>query len=146
MEVLKKLVKWVVIGVVVLIAIMIILPKVTGNGKSASTLEKQAVEAYQNKDMKKATDLALKACKKGSANACGMMSGLYMDQKNYKKCSSFSLKACDGGNPIGCYNLGMLYANGFDVEQDREKGKKLIQKSCDLGFNQACKVINEYFN
>ena len=40
MEVLKKVIKWVLILVVVLIAVAIILPKVVGNEKSISTHKK----------------------------------------------------------------------------------------------------------
>lgn len=56
------------------------------------------------------------------------------NNKNYIKAEKLWEKACDDGNTKGCFhlgNLGVLYKNGKDVEQDYDKAKRLWEKACN---------------
>lgn len=55
-------------------------------------------------------------------------------------------QACDGGDMGGCLNLGVAYANGEGVKQDKSKAKALFGKACDGGSQKGCgyyKILNE---
>lgn len=43
------------------------------------------------------------------------------------------------------YYMGLAYLNGFDVEMDRERGLQLIQRSAELGFDDAYHRLVEMY-
>lgn len=50
------------------------------------------------------------------------------------------------GYADGCNNLGVLYANGQGVRQDKGAAKEYFGKACDLGNQGGCnnyKILNE---
>ena len=47
-------------------------------------------------------------------------------------------KACDEGASSGCYNLGLLYYNGTEIEQEYFKAAEAFSKACDDGHEKAC--------
>ncbi|WP_149711749.1 tetratricopeptide repeat protein [Campylobacter concisus] len=47
-------------------------------------------------------------------------------------------KACDSGNARGCSNLGFLYDEGQDVNQNFSTAKQYYSKACDLGLQLGC--------
>ena len=47
-------------------------------------------------------------------------------------------KACNEGASSGCYNLGLLYYNGTEVEQEYFKAAEAFSKACDDGHTKAC--------
>ncbi len=47
-------------------------------------------------------------------------------------------KACDGGDAIGCLELGVMYFNGEDIEQDYSKALEFYTKACDGGIAKGC--------
>jgi TPR repeat protein len=52
-------------------------------------------------------------------------------------------KACDGGFAQGCFNLGLMYAKGMGVRQNRTIAKEYFGKACDLGYQRGCKAYRE---
>lgn len=45
---------------------------------------------------------------------------------------------CENGDAIGCANLGLMYVNGVNVQQDYFKAKELFVKACKLGDAEGC--------
>ncbi len=59
---------------------------------------------------------------------------------------SKKIEVTELGNMNGCYNLGVLYANGDGVREDKVKAKELFGKACDGGDDYGCKwykILNE---
>jgi uncharacterized protein len=47
-------------------------------------------------------------------------------------------QACENGASSGCYNLGLMYYNGTNVEQEYFKAAEAFSKACDGGHVNAC--------
>ncbi|GHS87700.1 hypothetical protein FACS189487_04330 [Campylobacterota bacterium] len=47
-------------------------------------------------------------------------------------------KECKNGNAVSCTELGVLYYEGDDVQQDYAKASELFKKACDQGYAQGC--------
>jgi TPR repeat protein len=65
--------------------------------------------------------------------------GVCDDFEEYKK-------ACNGGKALGCYNIGISYAKGQGVKQDKRIAKKYFRIACDLQDQMGCdnhKKLNE---
>jgi len=62
-----------------------------------------------------------------------------------KKTIKLINKACNSGNSLACYNLALLYESGQDVKPDLTKAKKYYKKSCENGFELACRIY-KYIN
>ena len=52
--------------------------------------------------------------------------------------SKLLTKVCNGGKAKACYNLGLMYANGEGITQNKPKAVELFKKACDAGIAQAC--------
>jgi Sel1 repeat len=50
-------------------------------------------------------------------------------------------KGCDGGDAQGCFNLGLMYANGEGVTQDKARAAQLFQQACDGGDVDGCRDL-----
>lgn len=69
------------------------------------------------------------------------------EQERRKACLSLHHlleRECNIGNALACARLGSLIRFGKGVERDDHKAYKFVSKSCDLGFDQACKHLHEY--
>ena len=77
--------------------------------------------------MKKTTVVLLIVC----AISTAVFGDVTEDLKRYTK-------DCDGGNAGGCYNLGVLYDEGIEVQQDNAKAVELYTKACNRGNAAAC--------
>ena len=61
----------------------------------------------------------------------------YKNGNNNQAIETFK-KACNEGASSGCYNLGLLYYNGTEVEQEYFKAAEAFAKACDDGHEKAC--------
>ena len=52
--------------------------------------------------------------------------------------SKLLTKVCNDGKMKACYNLGLLYANGEAIKQDKPKAIGLFKKACEGGIKEAC--------
>ena len=56
-------------------------------------------------------------------------------------------RACDAADGAACYNLGVLYAEGKDVDYDFIKVIEYYGKGCDGGNESACEALGyAYYN
>ena len=108
------------------------------------------LDAYNQGDKQKASQLFKKACDGGNATGCFALGVLYANgdgiRQNKQKASQLFKKACDGGDAGGCFNLGVLYANGDGIRQNISYAKELFGLACDKGLNSGCKnyrILNE---
>lgn len=90
--------------------------------------------------------------------ACSKLYYYYISAKRYylkglkedkKKALYYAKKACDLNDDEGCFSAGMtLYYGDEDgsIVPDKEAGRKLLQKACDLGKEDVCTYfINPHF-
>jgi len=61
----------------------------------------------------------------------------YQNGNNQQAVEIFK-KACENGASSGCYNLGLMYYNGTQVEQEYFKAAEAFAKACDDGHDKAC--------
>ncbi len=92
------------------------------------------------RDPAKVQALLSRACDAGSAGACTSL-GLKALGTDKAKGVKLLTKACKGDDKLGCMALGALYLHGNGVPKDTAKAKKLLQKSCRLGQQSACKKV-----
>ena len=58
----------------------------------------------------------------------------------------YAEKGCGLKNGLSCYNLGVSYANGQGVRQNKAVAKDYFGKACDLEYQEGCdayKKMNE---
>ena len=89
-----------------------------------------------------------KSCKLGFGDACSNVAWIYMHGKkvkhNKRKAVLYEGKGCfDLKSAISCYTLGNYYSSGRGVRKNRKKAIELYKKSCELGYKDACKIINK---
>jgi TPR repeat protein len=94
-----------------------------------------------------------RACRAGHVYAC-MNLGLLLEPKagvatDPRKCRVFAVdsydKACEQGHAEACYNAGRLYEglSVYTIPRNRERAQKAFQRACDLGFQEACKQLED---
>ena len=101
-----------------------------------------------------------KECKNKNIAACVGLGDLYLFglsglNKDYKKAKFYLEKVCKKDKNIkqddffleACTNLGLMYNNGFGVNQNHKKALELYNIACDGGFAAACQNIGwMYYN
>ncbi len=93
-------------------------------------------------------ELQKKACSFGIKNDCFRAghiyySGKYNLKKEMKSAVEFLEKACEAEHKGGCYYMGWIYEYGEFGKKDKSKASEYYQKSCNLGFKDACKKALE---
>ncbi len=95
------------------------------------------------KNLKIASRYFLKGCRLGDSGACYVL-GTNYDQgigvkKNLNLATKYYSKGCKLNEATSCYMIGMSFYRGIGgVQMDKEKGKKYLNKACDLGEPEAC--------
>ena len=103
--------------------------------EEAEDLERQAKEAYNNKDFEKAFELRLKASEMGNINStvelgCQYEDGLGTEQNDSKAFECYK-KAADKGNLEAYGNLGDMYLNGRGCKEDDKKAFEYFMKAAE---------------
>ena len=62
----------------------------------------------------------------------------YYNVKDYKKAIEWYEKSANQGNTKAQFNLGIMYANGQGVIQDKKRAKEYFRKACDGGYQKGC--------
>ena len=72
---------------------------------------------------------------------------LYVNDKGVKKPEAYTwLKQAAGNDhPRALFGLGLLYYYGYIVPEEKDKAKRLIQKSGKLGLNLASIFLTSIF-
>jgi len=86
-----------------------------------------------------------KLCQLGNGEACYDLSIKYFNS-NTKKSFFYAKKACNFNNAIGCMVLATFYKFGLETKKNLTIFKKYAQKSCNLGFVNACKILKKLEN
>jgi TPR repeat protein len=91
-----------------------------------------------------------KNCEQGSAHACARMYYFYVPTRHSyvagivpdkKKALYYSQKACDLGDADGCATAAMTIYYGDEedgIPADRDTGRALYKKACELGKEDIC--------
>lgn len=103
--------------------------------EEAEDLERQAKEAYNNKDFEKAFELRLKASEMGNINStvelgCQYEDGLGTEQNDSKAFECYK-KAADNGNLEAYGNLGDMYLDGRGCKEDDKKAFEYFMKAAE---------------
>lgn len=103
--------------------------------EEAEDLERQAKEAYNNKDFEKAFELRLKASEMGNINStvelgCQYEDGLGTEQNDSKAFECYK-KAADKGNLEAYGNLGDMYLDGRGCKEDDKKAFEYFMKAAE---------------
>ena len=64
--------------------------------------------------------------------------GLKADKK---KALAYAVKGCELNDKEGCFAAGMDYYYGDEwsgIDRDKEKGRALLKKACELGMDDVC--------
>ena len=101
----------------------------------------------QNKDEKKALQLALKAAESGDATALRLLADFYDEgillPKDYEKAFDLYNKAAEKGNNYAKYKLGLYYLNGNGCIRDLNKSYELLKKLADNKYSEAIEAIEK---
>ncbi len=92
------------------------------------------------KNYEKANNYFNYACQNNISMACKNIGLSYENglgiEINKEKAMDFYSLACKDNEKTSCYNLGLLY---FLYKNDEDKAAYLLDKSCNLGYKNACK-------
>ena len=64
------------------------------------------------------------------------------ENRDYVYAKDLYEKAIETGDPSGLYILGKMYQNGYGIAKDTKKATLLFEKSFDMGFWKAAKIID----
>ena len=96
-----------------------------------------------SRDLEQAAIHIEKSCSFGSAAGCTRWGQKHEADDDYRRAASYFEKACDGGDPGGCGRLGLLYATGKGVFEDKERAETLLRRSCDTGNKSGCEALRD---
>jgi TPR repeat protein len=67
-----------------------------------------------------------------------------VDTEREHQINRFFAVACDCGNLEACANLAFSYAHGLYLDADSKKAEELWQKSCDGGYTEGCRQLEQF--
>lgn len=91
-------------------------------------------------DLKRALELAQRACKGGDAFGCSLEARVFglLGQDDYARAFMLNSGACEAGVQAGCVGLATLYHNGNHVSRDYSRALELYEKGCQAGDVRGC--------
>lgn len=114
---------------------------ITNELRLINNKNREFLQAYSSisKVEKKILNKLRKKGNNGDTDTQYLMWALYVNDKGVKKPEAYTwLKQAAGNNhPKALFGLGLLYYYGYIVPEEKDKAKKLIQKSGKLGLNLA---------
>jgi len=98
-----------------------------------------------SKNHKKALKYFKKSCDLGYGDACSNTAWVYMHgqrvKHKIKKAIGYQKRGCyELKSGLSCFNLANSYLKGRGVRRSRKKAYELYKKSCNLGYEDACKI------
>ncbi len=84
----------------------------------------------------------LEQAKNGDSESQRMVSCYFLTDsrgvsKNLEEAFKWLVKSAEQKNAVALFNLAGCYIEGMCVEKDIQRGKKLLQKSADAGYEKA---------
>ena len=117
---------------------------------------KKGQVAYDKKDYVHAASLWKPLAKEGDIEAINSMGNLYATEDNtptclpedFSKASYYFKQGTLKGNAHSMYRLGILYAGGLGVKQNKKKGCELYRKAAEKGHSGAAYALaaHNYFD
>lgn len=121
--------------------LVLIVLLVTHSLSFANSSLKDGIDAYNNKDYKKAYSIFLQLSKQKDSQAQYILGTMYLDglgvKKDYRKAYNFFEESAKQNNSFGEYGLGYLYKHGLGVKQDLSKTLYWWEKSAQLNNKDA---------
>ena len=101
----------------------------------------------QNKDEKKALQLALKAAESGDIFSQNNLADIYDEgsllPQDYNKAFDLYSKSAEKGSNYAKYKLGLYYLNGNGCKTDPNKSYELLKELADKNYKQAIEAIEQ---
>ncbi|MBP5789354.1 MAG: sel1 repeat family protein, partial [Neisseriaceae bacterium] len=119
-----------------------------GYAKSCTALASMYMKGWGVKvDKNTALKYSEKGCNDGDMLGCNNAGFLYESEKNYAKAKKIYEKSCNDkkGNVVACNNLATLYIKGLGVKTDYNKGKSLLEYSCNGDYPKACDNLGQLY-
>ena len=76
----------------------------------------------------------------------GVPSNLANASSLYEKALRLFRDECSETNARGCTALGLMFADGYGVEQDHERAADLFQRACEWGDPTGCSFFEKLTN
>lgn len=110
--------------------------------------EKSEESRVSEQDIETARSLAESACASDLGSGCNtlgtiLVQGAGQTEKDYAGAREAFAKACQLDDGEGCKNLALLFARGLGVDEDPMRSRQLYRRSCDLGFEPSCLVLEK---
>jgi len=78
------------------------------------------------------------ACEQGGMLACYNIAAEHMRNGRVEEALPHFERTCTAQLAIGCADLGFIHATGAGVPRDAERGFRLTETGCQLGYAAAC--------
>ena len=102
---------------------------------------KEALDAYKNKEYEKAFTLYQKEAQSGNTTAMNALSYLYYNgigvKQDTKQSINYLKKAADAKDKQACLDLGLFYLQGLRVQQDYKQAAHYLEYAADAGSAEA---------
>ena len=103
----------------------------------------QGMAEYEKGNIKLASELYTKGCKKGNQYSCVELGKMHITgegvQVNSQKARKIFSKACKKGYTGACFELGKIYYQGGNgVKQNKRQAKFAFGTACTYGHEKAC--------
>lgn len=82
--------------------------------------------------------LDTRKCNASDVDGCFTQANKEFKMNNFALAAAYAKRACEYGDKYSCGFLGYLYFEMGDVY----RGKKLMRKGCDNGFDHYCRVLD----
>ena len=94
-------------------------------------------------DVVKAQELHEMACVGGLADSCVMVGHMHLIVEDYTKATRRFRQGCDLGAGEGCFVAGVALLQGKVPDDGSTDGMALVQRGCDLGYQDACDLVSD---
>ncbi len=109
------------------------------------TLYYEGTDVGQNK--LKAAEFYKKSCDAGDKAGCLKVGDLELENGDVILAAHHYLLNCDAGDKVSCKRVGNIYHDGaFGITKNPTKAKFFYKKSCDLGDQGGCTLLQMVFN
>jgi hypothetical protein len=67
--------------------------------------------------------------------------GVQLTRTDLPRAASLFESACASGAADGCANFAVMLVDGRGVDRDRDRGRALLQRTCDDGHARSCRNL-----
>jgi hypothetical protein len=120
-------------------------PETRAQSSAGESEYNNGIEAYFNKDNRKAVEWYTKGAEKGHAGAMANLGTMYLNglgvSKDYRKAFEWYTKGAEKGDATAVACLGVMYSGGLGVPKDERKANEYYVKAANMGHEGAKKMV-----